>query len=231
MRAKRRWRAVSRAEDVIAELRAQGSPENVAGMARFGIRPANALGVSMVTLRKTARRLGRDHALARDLWASGVHEARILAALVDEPERVTSAQMDRWMRAFDSWDVCDQVCANLFDRTPFAWEKAVAWSRREPEFERRAGFALMASLARHAKDAPDARFRAFFPAIRAGATDERNYVWKAVSWALREVGKRGGALQAAAVKEAEALVALPDRTARRIGREALRELRQGREAS
>lgn len=219
------------ADDLVAELRALGDPKNVAGMARFGIRPNRALGTGMAPLRKIARRVGRDHALARDLWATGIHEARILAALVDEPDRVTPSQMDRWARAFDSWDVCDQACSNLFDRTPHAWDKAHEWATREAEFEKRAAFALVAATARHAKGSPDAPFLAFLPVIRAASTDERNYVKKAVSWALREIGKRNAKLRAAAVAEARALAASDDRAARWIGKDTLRDLTSTGESS
>lgn len=212
------------ADAIVAELRARGSARNVEGMARFGIRPAHALGVGMTTLRKLARGLPRDHALAAKLWKTGIHEARILATIVDVPERVTSSQMDRWARAFDSWDVCDQACINLFRRTPHAWARAKEWAAREREFEKRAGFALMATLAVHDKDAPDARFRALFPIIRRGAHDERNFVKKAVSWALRQIGKRGGALRRDAVTLARELTASDDKGARWVGRDALREL-------
>lgn len=209
---------------MLGELRAQADPANVAGMARFGIRPERALGISVKTLRGLARQLGRDHALARELWASGVHEARILASMVDEPARVTRAQMERWARGFDSWDVCDQCCGNLFDRTPYADEMVWAWSTREREFEKRAAFALIAALARHDKAATDGRFRAFFPVIRQGARDERNFVRKAVSWALREIGKRNSVLHLDAVREARALAQSDDKSARWVGRDALRDL-------
>lgn len=218
------------AQAVLARLRALADPANVEGMARFGIRPAKPLGVSVTTLRKLARPLGKDHALARDLWASGFHEARILATMVDEPAKVTRAQMDRWAKAFDSWDVCDQACANLFDKTPFAVEKAVEWSAREREFEKRAGFALMAALAWHDKDAPDSTFRAFLPHVRRGARDERNFVRKAASWALRQTGKRNAALHALALKEARALAEGDDKAARWVGRDAMRDLERRRPA-
>ncbi len=211
--------------DVMTRLRSLANADNVAGMARFGINPANTLGVSIPTLRKLAREAGRDHALALRLWRSGVHEARILAGMVDDPARVTSAQMERWALDFDSWDVCDQVCSNLFDRTPFAWEKATAWARRDEEYVRRAGFTLMACLAVHDKSAPDARFEPFFALIVAGATDERNYVKKAVNWALRQTGKRNAALRTRAIAVAERVRRLDSRAARWVASDALRELR------
>ncbi|MDO8532183.1 MAG: DNA alkylation repair protein [Dehalococcoidia bacterium] len=214
--------------DVIARLRSFANADNVAGMARFGINPANTLGVSIPSLRKLAREAGRDHTLALRLWRSGVHEARILAAFVDDPARVTPAQMERWALEFDSWDVCDQVCSNLFDRTPFAYGKAMAWAQRDEEFVRRAGFALMAALSVHDELAPDATFEPFFALIVAGATDERNYVKKAVNWALRQIGKRNAALRARAIAVAERVRRLDSRTARWVASDALRELRRRR---
>ena len=209
---------------MLARLRAMGSERNREGMARFGIRTDTALGISVTDLRKLAKELGRDHRLAAGLWRSGLHEARILAAFVDESDRVTEAQAERWVRAFDSWDLCDQVCANLFDRTPFAYAKAKEWARREPEFQRRAGFALMAALAWHDREASDDGFLPFFPLIEAAAIDERNFVRKGVNWALRQMGKRSALLHAAALGTARTLADSDDRTSRWIGRDALREL-------
>ena len=194
-------------------------------MARYGIDTSRAVGVSVTELRRIARGLGRDHELAAALWASGVHEARILASLVDEPARVSEAQMDAWVADLDSWDVCDGVCGNLFDRTPFALAKAVEWSTREPEFEKRAGFALMAWAAVHRKDLPDATFASLLPLIREQATDDRNYVKKAVSWALRQIGKRDAALNAEAIRTAEEIERIDGRSSAWIARDALRELR------
>ncbi|MCJ7832376.1 MAG: DNA alkylation repair protein, partial [Actinobacteria bacterium] len=183
-----------------------------------------ALGISVTDLRKIARRLGRDHGLAADLWKSGIHEARILAALVDEPSKVTQAQAERWVKTFDSWDLCDQVCANLFDRTPFAYEMAVEWPGREPEFVKRAGFSLMAALASHDKTARDTTLAAFLPVIEREAWDDRNFVKKAVNWALRGIGKSNLALNAAAIECAERIAGQDSRSARWIARDALREL-------
>jgi len=194
-------------------------------MARFGIDTGRAVGVTVTELRRFARDLGHDHELAGALWASGVHEARLLASLVDEPALVSEAQMEAWVADLDSWDVCDGVCGNLFDRTPFALDKAVEWSSREPEFEKRAAFALMASAAVHRKDLPDAAFASLLPVIRAQATDERNYVKKAVSWALRQIGKRGAGLNSKAIRTAEQVERIDARAARWVARDALRELR------
>lgn len=209
---------------VLAELRGMESEHNREGMARYGIRVDNALGISVTDLRKIARRLGRDHVLAADLWRSGIHEARILAALTDEPSKVTPAQAERWVRAFDSWDLCDQVCSNLFDRTPFAYEKAEVWAGRGPEFVKRAGFTMMAVLASHDKKAEDAKLAAFLPMIEREAWDDRNFVKKAVNWALRGIGKRNLVLNAAAIECAERIADQDSRSARWIARDALREL-------
>ena len=194
-------------------------------MARFGIDTGRAVGVTVTELRRFARDLGHDHELAAALWASGVHEARLLASLVDEPAMVSEAQMEAWVADLDSWDVCDGVCGNLFDRTPFALDKVVEWSTREPEFEKRATFALMASAAVHRKDLPDAAFASLLPVIRAQAIDERNYVKKAVSWALRQIGKRSSGLNSRAVRTAEQIERSDSSAARWVARDALRELR------
>ncbi len=198
--------------------------ENVAGMARFGINPEGTLGISVADLRKIAKELGRDHALAEALWQSGIHEARILAVLIDDPKQVDEDQAERWVVDVDSWDVCDQLCMGLLRKTPFAHAKAKAWCKRKETFVRRAGFALIATLAVHDKKAPDKTFAAYLPLIRRAATDERNFVKKAVNWALRQIGKRNAALNAAATALAEDLIATDDKTARWIGRNARREL-------
>jgi 3-methyladenine DNA glycosylase AlkD len=212
------------AEQILAHLKSLANPAAVAGMARFGINPQGALGISIPILRQIARETGRDHALAEALWASGIHEARILASMVADPKQVTEDQMERWARDFDSWDLCDQVCGNLFDRTPFAYRKASEWSRRSEEFVKRAGFALMAWLAVHDKRAPDEQFTPFFPLILEAANDDRNFVKKAVNWALRAIGKRSLSLHAMAVQTASHAAQLDSRTARWIAADALREL-------
>ena len=229
--------AKARAAAVVDELRGLGAERNRAGMARYGINVEEAFGVSIQQLRPIARRLGRDHALAAALWDSGVHEARILACFVDDPDAVTPAQMEAWAAAFDSWDVCDQACTALFDLTPHAWSKASAWSRRRDAWVKRAGFSLMAGLASHDVAAADRDFLALLPHIEDGAFDERNYVKKAVSWALRNVGKRNRALHRAAAAcagriraEADARAGGPrggspdERAARWVAADVLREL-------
>lgn len=211
------------AAQLIERLRAMGNPANVAGMARFGINSANTLGVSMPQLRELAKGR-RDQELSLELWASGIHEARILAALVGEPARVTTEQMDAWVLDFDSWDVCDQVCMNLFDRTPWAFEKAVEYAGREEEFVKRAGFALMAVLAWHDKTAPNQKFLDLLPVIQRESADERNFVKKAVNWALRQIGKHSPALNQAAVATAREILLIDSRAARWVANDALREL-------
>jgi 3-methyladenine DNA glycosylase AlkD len=212
------------AHDVVARLRSMGTERDRDGMARFGINVTEAAGVSVTALRGMARELPRDHELADALWATGLHEARILASMVDEPERVTARQMDAWARDFDSWDLCDQCCANLFWRTPFADGRSLVWSGRRAEFVKRAGFALMASAAVKDRSAPDERFLAYLPAIEREATDPRNFVRKAVNWALRQIGKRNLALHRAAVAAARRIARTDDRTARWVASDALREL-------
>ena len=208
---------------IIAQLRSMANPMNVAGMARFGINSSDALGVSMPALRRLARAHKRNHALALELWQSGIHEARIMAALVDDPQQVTERQMETWVRDFASWDVCDQVCSNLFDRTPFAHAKVFEWTLQPEEYVKRAGFVLMAALAVHSKAAPDELFLSFLPLIEREAHDDRNFVRKAVNWALRQIGKRNARLQLAAIAAARRILAQDTKPARWIARDALRE--------
>jgi 3-methyladenine DNA glycosylase AlkD len=211
--------------EVIRRLKAASNPANVAGMARYGIIVQGALGIPIPFLRVLAKEIGTDHKLALGLWASGIHEARILASLVDAPEHVTASQLERWVKDFDSWDVCDQVCSNLFDKTPWAHQKAIEWSTRRETFVKRAGFVLMAALSVHDKKANDRAFLRFLPIIRREALDDRNFVKKAVNWALRQIGKRNQALNAAAIRTAKAIARLDSRSARWIASDALRELR------
>jgi len=215
-----------KSREVISELRSRAKAADLPGMARFGITTDRALGGSSIPyLRWLAKRLGRDHALAAELWASGIHEARILAGLVDEPGRVTNEQMETWAAEFDSWDVVDGVCGNLFDKTPLASAKATEWSSRGEEFVKRAGFVLMAMLAVHDKEAPDSMFEAWLPVIEREAGDPRNFVRKAVNWALRQIGKRNQPLNAKAIAAAERIQANGVRSARWVATDALRELR------
>jgi 3-methyladenine DNA glycosylase AlkD len=213
------------ASELLTALRSHANPVNVAGMARFGISSEGTLGVSIPVLRRLAREAGRDHVLALEVWTSGVHEARILASLIADPARMTRREADRWVKDFDSWDVCDQVCQNVLRLTPFAFEKAAEWARSPREFTRRAGFSLMAGLAVKAKTAPDAAFEAFFLLIVEAATDDRNMVKKAVNWALRQIGKRNARLHSKAIAMAEKIRQIDSRSARWIAADALRELR------
>jgi 3-methyladenine DNA glycosylase AlkD len=224
MQSRRSRRVQPSVTSIIKELRSHGDPRNVAGMARFGVTVPDALGISAPVLRSMARRIGRSHELAAGLWASGIHEGRILAALVDEPRLVTRGQMERWVRRFDAWDVCDAVCGNLFDRTPYAYEKAILWSRRRAEFVKRAAFALMAWLAVHDKPAPDSRFVQFLPIIEREAGDRRNFVKKAVNWALRQIGKRNARLCRRAMASGRRIRRQPSPAARWVAADALREL-------
>ena len=211
-------------ENILKKLKALSNPKAVEGMARFGISPENTYGVSIPNLRKMAKEIGRDHSLAQQLWDSGIHEARILASMIDQVDQVTKNQMDAWIKDFDSWDVCDQCCMNLFDKTPLAWEKAIEWTNREREFEKRAGFALMACLAWYDKESPDKKFLVFLPAIKRQAVDDRNYVKKAVNWALRNIGKRNLNLNKKAIETAKEIQKMDSRSAKWIASDTIREL-------
>jgi len=209
---------------VLSELRKLADPGDKKGMARFGIETSQALGVRMPDIRRLGKKTGKNHDLALELWGSGIHEARILAALIDDPKLVTPSQMDQWVTEFNSWDVCDQVCGNLFDRTPWAFEKALEYSYRDPEFEKRAGFALMAWIAVHHKKATDHQFNEFFERIKAESYDNRNFVKKAVNWALRQIGKRNQALNSKSIELARKLQLSEAKSAKWIANDALREL-------
>jgi len=211
-------------KEILKKLRSSSNPKNVEGMARFGINPNNTYGVSIPILRKLAKDIGKNHELAQQLWASKIHEARILAAMIDIPSKVTEKQMDNWVKDFDSWDVCDQVCMNLFDKTKFAYTKAVEWSLRKEEFVKRAGFAIMASLAVHDKNAKDADLIRFLPIIKRESIDERNFVKKAVNWALRQIGKRNLNLNKEAVKTSKEILKLDYKSAKWIASDAIKEL-------
>jgi len=212
-------------ESVLDWLERTGSEDTIQGMDRYAIPSETAYGVPVGALRKEAKRIGRDHALALALWDTGRYEARLLAAFIDEPARVTVSQMDRWSRDFDSWAVCDTVCFHLFDRAPAAWGRIEPWARRRGEFQKRAAFALIWSLSAHDKAAPDDAFLACLPLIEEGARDDRNFVKKGVDMALRAMGKRNAALNAAAIATAERLAASEEPSARWVGKKTLRELR------
>ena len=211
--------------EVLRRLRALADPKVREGQKRFAIPTDRSLGISYPKIQKLAREIGRDHRLTAKLWASGIHEARHLAAIVEEPEKVTQAQMERWARQFESWDIVDGTCRYLFLYTSFAWEKAIGWSRRREEFVKRAAFALMAYLAVHDKQAADTRFLRLLPIIRREAADQRNFVKKAVNWALRQIGKRNLRLNRAAIRAAREIQKINSPAARWIAADALRELR------
>lgn len=213
---------------LIARLKLLANPENVARMARYGIATENTLGISMVTLRQIAKEIGKDHALALHLWDSGIHEARILATLVAVAKEVEEAQMERWVLDIDSWDVCDQLCGNLFYKTAYSTVKALAWSARDETFAKRAGFVLMTQLAVKDKKASDDAFLVYLPIIAREAHDERNFVKKAVNWALRQIGKRNLNLNAAAIQTAQAIAQQESKAARWIANDALRELQSAK---
>jgi 3-methyladenine DNA glycosylase AlkD len=211
-------------KEVLAWLERRGSRRVVAGMARYGLPSEGAFGVPMGMLLKLAKQLGTDHALSLALWKSGRYEARLLAALVGDPEKVTRGQMNAWANGFENWGDCDTVCFKLFDRAPFAWEKARQWASSRREFVKRGSFVLMACLALHDKQAPDKRFLALLPLVERGAGDERNFVKKGVSWALRAIGERNQATNEAALVVAKRLARSKEESARWVGKDALRAL-------
>jgi len=211
-------------KDVLDKLRSQAQPEQLKGMAKYGMTVEQRLGVSVPDMRKLAKEIGRDHKLALDLWRTGIAEARILAGMVDDPAELTEEQMEDWVKDIDSWDICDQVCMNLFEKSPLAWKKIVDWSEREQEFVKRTAFSLIACLAWHDKKASDEKFIELLPVIIRGATDERNFVKKAVNWALRNIGKKNLKLNRAAINAAEEIQRLDSKAARWIASDAIREL-------
>ncbi len=220
--------STKQANAAVAELKRLGTKKTRDGMARYAIVSDNAFGVQVSEIRQLAKRLGRNHELAIALWDAGWYEARMLATFVDEPERVTPTQMDRWAKDFDNWAICDTACFHLFDRTPHAFKKVTQWSKRKDEFVKRAAFALLASLALHDKKSTDEPFAASLPLIEQAATDDRNFVKKGVSWALRGIGHRNPALKTSAVDLAERLAKSPNSAARWIGKDALRDLKRSR---
>lgn len=211
-------------ESVVVELKNLGDPHAIPGMARYGIQTNKAFGVPLPKIRGLSRKLGKSHVLAEQLWKTGIREARILASIIDEPSRVTQNQMERWVSDFDSWDVVDGVCGSLFDKTAFTVSKAHEWSARSEEYVKRAGFVLMAELAVHDKSAPDKFFLEFLPVIIREAKDDRNYVKKAVNWALRQIGKRNIELNRAAIRSARTIRKIDSKTSKWIATDALREL-------
>jgi 3-methyladenine DNA glycosylase AlkD len=211
-------------EAILDEMRSLGNPNASREMARFGIHATNVIGLSVPQIRAIARRVGSDQELAGQLWATGIHDARILASLVGDPRKITRTTMDRWTGDFASWDICDACCCNLFDRTPYRWQKVRKWARNEGEFVRRAAFATLAGLAVHDKAAEDRLFLDALPLIEKYAFDDRNFVRKSVNWALRNIGKRNATLRPPAIACAQRIRAQGTRAARWIAADALREL-------
>lgn len=211
-------------EEVIEQLKGKARPDQVVEMAKYGMTAEQRLGAPITDILKIAKESGKDHQLALELWKTGIPEARIIAAMVAEPDKLTEDQMEDWVKDFSSWDVCDQVCGRLFDKYPLAWKKIHDWSEREEEFVKRAAYALIACLAVHDKDADDERFIEILPIIKRGTTDERNYVKKAVNWALRSIGKRNPNLNKAAIKAARDIKRIDSKSARWIASDAIREL-------
>jgi 3-methyladenine DNA glycosylase AlkD len=211
-------------KDVLDRLRSKAQPEQLEGMAKYGMTIEQRLGVSVPDMRKLAKEIGKDHKLALDLWRTGIAEARIVAGMIGDPAKLTEEQMEEWVKGIDSWDVCDQVCMNLFEKNQLAWKKIVDWSEREEEFVKRTAFSLTACLAWHDKKASDEKFVALLPVIIRGATDERNFVKKAVNWALRNIGKRNLKLNEAAISAAKEIQRLDSKAARWIAGDAIREL-------
>ena len=211
-------------DEIVKKLKSMANPGNVNGMAKFGMTPENRLGISIPDLRRMAKETGKDHKLALELWKTCIPEARIMASMIGEPDKLTEKQMESWVKGFNSWDVCDQVCMNLFEKTPLAWIKIHDWSEREEEFVKRAAFSLIACLAWHNKDMPDEPFFELFPLIKRASTDERNFVKKAVNWALRHIGKRNPSSNKAAIKVAKEIREIDSKAARWIASDAIREL-------
>jgi 3-methyladenine DNA glycosylase AlkD len=211
-------------KDVLNSLESKAKPEQLAGMAKYGIATEKRLGISVPEMRKLAKELGRDHELALDLWRTGIAEARIVAGMVGDPAKLTEEQMEEWVKGIDSWDVCDQVCMNLFEKNRLVWKKIIDWSGREEEFVKRTAFSLIACLAWHDKKASDEKFIGLLPIIVREASDGRNFVKKAVNWALRNIGKRNLNLNEAAINTAKEIKRLDSKAARWIAADAIREL-------
>jgi len=212
-------------ENILKELKTKASEDRKRGNKFFGIDIENSLGVPVPDIRSLAKKIGKNHLLALDLWKTGIHEARILATMVDEPDKVTEKQIESWVKDLNSWDICDHFCGNMVDKTKFAWKKPFEWSKRKEEYVKRAAFSLIAYLAVHQKKVPDKEFFKFFPLIKKESTDERNFVKKAVNWALREIGKRSLYLNKETIELAEEIGEKDSKSARWIASNALRELK------
>jgi 3-methyladenine DNA glycosylase AlkD len=211
-------------KDVLDKLQSKAQPEQLKGMAKYGMTVEQRLGVSVPDMRKLAKEIGRDHKLALQLWETGIAEARIVAGMIDDPAKLTEEQMEDWVKGINSWDVCDQLCMNLFEKNQLVWKKIVDWSEREEEFVKRTAFSLIACLAWHDKKASDEKFIELLPVIIRGARDERNFVKKAVNWALRNIGKRNLKLNEAAINTTKDIQRLDSKAARWIAADAIREL-------
>lgn len=211
-------------DEALNRLQDLARPDQLMGMAKFGLTGDRRLGISVPEMRRLAKQIGKDHQLALDLWQTQIPEAMMVASMIDDPKLVTGAQMDEWVKDFQAWDVCDQVCMNLFEKTPLAWQKVVEWSQREEEFVKRAAFALIACLAWHDKSASDQALLDLLPITKSAAVDGRNFVKKAVSWALRTIGKRNAILHGYAVATAEELKAIDAKSAKWIGADVIRDL-------
>jgi 3-methyladenine DNA glycosylase AlkD len=215
---------MSLSTEILEKLKSKSRSDQLEGMARYGITIDKRLGVSIPDIRKIAKDFGKNHETALDLWKTGYADAKITAALIDEPEKVTETQMEEWVMGIDSWDVCDQICMNLFDKTTYAWKKIIDWSERKEEFVKRTAFSLLACLACHDKYADDNKFKEYFPLIKKNAMDDRNYVKKAVSWSLRHIGKRNLNLYKAALKLADEIKMIDSKSAKWIGSDVVRDL-------
>jgi 3-methyladenine DNA glycosylase AlkD len=211
-------------KEVLKKLKSKARPDQLEGMARFGLTPDMRWGISVPDMRRIAKETGKNHYLALELWKTRIQEARMVAGMIGDPEQLTNEQMEEWVKDFNSWDVCDQVCMNLFDKSPLAWKKVFDWSQREEEFVKRAAFSLIACLAWHDKSTKDEEFLKFLPLLIKGSSDERNFVKKSVNWALRGIGKRNRSLNKEAIKIAKEIQKMESRSARWIATDALREL-------
>jgi len=211
-------------EKVIKKLKLLSNPETIISMARYGITPENTYGVPIPNLRKIAKEIGIDRKLAQQLWTTNIRETKILAGMIEDPKMLTEEQIEDWVKGFNYWEICDQCCMNLFEKTEFAYKKAIEWSSRGKEFVKRAGFVLMARLAVSDKKADNDKFEEFFPIIKKEATDDRNYVKKAVNWALRQIGKRSLNLNGKAIKVAKEIQRIDSKSAKWIASDTLREL-------
>jgi 3-methyladenine DNA glycosylase AlkD len=215
---------LSSTQEILTKLKSKAKPDNLPGMARYGINTEKRLGVQIPELRQLAKETGKNHQIALELWQTGIAEARILAAMTDEPEKVTEQQMENWVKDINSWDIDDQITMNLFEKTPLSWKKITDWSQRPEEFVRRTAYSLLACLAWHNKTATDQQFTQLFPVIASGATDERKSIQKAISWALRTIGKRNPQLNLAAIQLAQEIQQTNTKPARWIANDVTREL-------